>query len=75
MCQASSQAYTIIFPIVSITKIPTVFKAYEIIENTFIEICLEAAINETPISSGNGEAIIKPATTGIRYFLNIFGVL
>lgn len=44
-------------------------------ENTFVEIDIEAANKETPISSGNGEAIIKPAKTGIKYFLNNFGVL
>ena len=43
-------------------------------QNTFVDIFLEAANNETPISSGNGEAIINPVRTGIKYF-NIFILL
>ena len=43
----------------------------EMIENTFVEIFVETAINETPISSGSGEEIIKPANTKSIYFLNV----
>jgi len=38
-------------------------------------IVLDATNNEIPISSGKGDAIIKPAKTGIKYFLNKLGVL
>ena len=44
------------------------------IENTFVEIVVETANNETPISSGNGEEIIKPANTKIMYFLSVLGI-
>ena len=44
-------------------------------ENIFIDIFLETASSDTPISSGNGEAIINPAATGNKYFLKMFGVL
>ena len=44
-------------------------------ENTFGDIIFEAAIRETPISSGNGEAIMKPAAKSKRYFLRTPGNL
>ena len=36
-------------------------------ENIFVEINLEVANSETPISSGKGEAIIRQANVGIKY--------
>src|SRR3990167_6987131 len=38
-------------------------------ENIFVDMTFDAASIATPISSGNGDAIMKPATTGSRYSL------
>ena len=43
--------------------------------NSFIDIIFEAASIATPISSGSGDAITKPATAGSRYSLRRPGSL
>lgn len=54
-------------------RTPPVLRMYDVIKNDFVEIDFEIANKETPISSGRGEAIIKPARTGIKYFLIVRG--
>ena len=45
------------------------------IKNTFNDIVLNVASKEMPISEGNGETMISPAKTGMKYFFNKFGIL
>ena len=43
-------------------------------ENAFVEVTFDAASMITPISSGSGDAIIKPATSNNKYTLNTAGI-
>jgi len=45
-----------------------VFKRKDITKNIREDIIFDVARSATPISSGKGEAMIKPAITGRKYF-------